>query len=118
MKKITVILLLVVVALQVFSAPGKKQIRIRLTDSTSFVYDETSIYLDLGSPQFIFPEDGRKIFDTASSAPSVYSFSSDNLPCFSNSYGSFVPASIIPLGFNATKWRRCRYKLKCSLRLL
>ena len=99
MKKIAVILLLVVVSLQGFSTPGKKQIRIRLTDSTSFVYDETSIYLDLGSPQFVFPEDGRKIFDTASSAPSVYSFSSDNLPCFSNSYGSFVPASVIPIGF-------------------
>ncbi len=101
-KKILIVFLLFTVALPGFSANGKKQIRLRLTDSTTYVFDETSVYLDLGSPQFIYPEDGQKIFDTASSAPSLYSFSRDNISCFSNSYGNFAPATVIPLGFKVS----------------
>ncbi len=99
MKKFLVAFLLFTIALQGFSSTGKKQIRLRLTDSTTYVFDETSIYLDLGSPQFIYPEDGQKIFDTSSAAPSLYSFSRDNISCFSNSYGNLTPSTVIPLGF-------------------
>lgn len=102
MKKHLCILLLALVSLQGFSANGKKQIRLRLTDSLTTVFDETSVFLDLGSPQFILSEDGQKVFDTSSSAPSVYSFSSDNVSCFSNSYGTFTPATVIPIGFKTS----------------
>ena len=102
MKKILAAFLLFTIALPGFSSNGKKQIRLRLTDSTTYVFDETAVYLDLGSPQFIYPEDGQKIFDTASSAPSLYSFSRDNVSCFSNSYGNFTPAMVIPLGFKVS----------------
>ena len=96
------ILLLSFFALQGFANTGKKQVTLRFTDSATVIFDETSVYLDLGSPQYIYPEDGQKIFDTSSSAPSFYSISSNNVYCFSNSYGNFTKAAIIPLGFKVT----------------
>lgn len=103
MKKFGVsVLFLLSFAAQVFSGTGKKQIHLRITDSLTTVYDETNIYLDLGaSPTYIYPEDGQKVIDTSSGAPYIYSYSSDGVPCFSNSYGAFVSSVIIPIGFRA-----------------
>ncbi len=82
------------------SAGGKKQIRLRILDTLSTVYDETNIYLDLGSTNaYLYPEDGQKIVDTSSGAPYIYSFTSNNVPCFSNSYGTFSGPVSIPIGF-------------------
>lgn len=100
MKKAPLVfLLLFVCILQGFSTAGKKQATLRLTDSTTVIFDETTIYLDLGSPQYLYPEDGQKVFDTSSSAPSFYSVSTDQVYCFSNSYGSLVAGTVVPLGF-------------------
>ncbi len=103
MKKAPLIFLFVcAMVLQGYSTAGKKQVTLRLSDLQTAIFDETTTYLDLGSPQFIYPEDGQKIFDTSSSAPSFYSFTTDNVPCFSNSYGAFTGTSVIPLGFKVT----------------
>ncbi len=94
------IALLLFTIVHVFGNTAKKQIRVRIIDSLSTVYDETNIYLDLGSTSaYIYPEDGQKIVDTSSGAPYIYSYSSDGVPCFSNSYGNFSQSVIIPLGF-------------------
>lgn len=100
-KQLLLLLLSAFVALQVSASGNKKQVKLRVTEVSSSIFDETSVNLDLGVRQFIFPEDGQKIFDTASSAPALYSFSGDMVPCFSNSYGTFTPAMIIPLGLRA-----------------
>lgn len=103
MRKAHLILLLFsICALQGFANTGKKQITLRFSDTQTAIFDETSVYLDLGSPQYIFPEDGQKIFDTSSSAPSFYSIASNGIFCFSNSYGSFNKAAVIPLGFKVS----------------
>lgn len=98
MKKILVFaLLIVVIATQAFAA-GKKQVKLRITEVSTAIFDETSVNLDLGVRQYTFPEDGQKVFDTSSSAPNIYSFSGDMVACFSNSYGAFAPGTIVPLG--------------------
>lgn len=87
--------------LAAYAVPSKKQIRLRIADNQTSIYDETNIYLDLGTtPDYIFPEDGQKLIDTSLSAPQIFSFSTDNVPCFSNSYGSFTQAVVIPIGYN------------------
>ena len=94
------ILLLLWFSFDSFANIGKKQIRLRILDTLSSVWDETNIYLDLGaSPNFIYPEDGQKIIDTSSAAPYIYSYTADNVWCFSNSYGNFTTALVIPVGF-------------------
>ena len=99
MKKNSVVfLLLLVLALQSFASAGKKEVILRLTEASTYVFDETFVYLDLGSSQFIYSEDGQKVFDDSSSAPMLYSFSSDHISCFSNSNGNLVPATVVPLG--------------------
>ncbi len=100
-KQLLLLLLVAFVALQVSASGNKKQVKLRVTEVSTSVFDETSVNLDLGVRQFIFPEDGQKIFDTSSSAPALYSFSGDMVPCFSNSYGTFTPAMVIPLGLRA-----------------
>lgn len=100
-KQLLLLLLSAFVTLQVSASGNKKQVKLRVTEVSTSVFDETSVNLDLGVRQFIFPEDGEKIFDTSSSAPALYSFSGDMVPCFSNSYGSFTPAMVIPLGLRA-----------------
>lgn len=101
MKKILVFaLLVVVIASQAFAA-GKKQVKLRITEVSTAIFDETSVALDLGERQYVFPEDGQKVFDTSSSAPNIYSFSGDMVPCFSNSYGAFAPGTVVPLGIKA-----------------
>ena len=101
MKKIGLLFLLIsYFSNSTFANVGKKQIRLRLLDTLSTVYDETNIYLDLGStPAYLYPEDGQKIVDTSSGAPYIYSFTSNNVTCFSNSYGSFTGPVNIPIGF-------------------
>ncbi len=102
MKKVSVVsLLLFVLVLHTF-AVGKREVTLRLTETSTFIFDETTVYLDLGTSPFNSTEDGQKIFDTSSSAPLIYSFSSDNVSCFSNSYGNLVPNTIIPLGFKVS----------------
>lgn len=100
-KQLLLLLLAAFITLQVSASGNKKQVKLRVTEVSTSVFDETSVNLDLGVRQFIFPEDGQKIFDTASSAPALYSFSGDMVPCFSNSYGTFTPAMVIPLGLRA-----------------
>lgn len=100
-KQLLLILLSAFVTWQVSASGNKKQVKLRVTEVSTSVFDETSVNLDLGVRQFIFPEDGQKIFDTSSSAPALYSFSGDMVPCFSNSYGTFTPAMVIPLGLRA-----------------
>lgn len=102
MKKLGFFFLLVLlISTHAFSSiGGKKQIRLRILDTLSTVYDETNIYLDLGSTSaYSYPEDGQKLVDTSSGAPYIYSFTSDNVPCFSNSYGNFSGPVSIPIGF-------------------
>ena len=100
MRKATIIFLLISVsALQAFSAVGKKEIRIRLREPATAITDEARIFVDLGVRQFVSTEDVQMVFDTTSSAPLVYSFSADMVPCASNSFGTFTPDMIIPLGF-------------------
>ncbi|MCX6200396.1 MAG: PKD domain-containing protein [Bacteroidetes bacterium] len=101
MKKIGLLfLLLSFFSTSTFANVGKKQIRLRILDTLSTVYDETNIYLDLGSTSaYSYPEDGQKIVDTSSGAPYIYSFTSNNIPCFSNSYGNFTNPVSIPIGF-------------------
>ena len=84
-----------------YAVAGKKQIRLRIADNQTSVYDETNVYLDLGTtPDYVFPEDGQKLIDTSLAAPQIFSFSTDNVPCFSNSYGSFTQAVVIPIGYS------------------
>lgn len=102
MKKIAFFALLILVfsTYTFASAGGKKQIRLRILDTLSTVYDETNIYLDLGATSaYSYPEDGQKIVDTSSGAPYIYSFTSNNVSCFSNSYGTFSGPMSIPIGF-------------------
>jgi len=104
MKKTPLIFFaLITVSASAWASTGKKEIHLRFADSATYVFDETTIFLDLGSQQFIYPEDGQKIFDTSSSAPVIYSFSINNVPCFSNSYGTLNAATVIPLGFKTAK---------------
>lgn len=102
MKQLVFALLLLHFAFEPAHAiAGKKQVRLRLTDSLSAIYDETNIYLDLGTTSnYVFPEDGQKIIDTSISAPLLYSITTDNVPCFSNSYGNFAQTIVIPIGFS------------------
>jgi len=103
MRKALLPFLLVFVALlQAYSAVGKKEIRIRLTEGSSSVFDETRIFLDWGNRQYIAAEDGQKVFDSTSSAPVIYSFSGDGIACSSNSFGTFTTNIIIPLGIKVT----------------
>ncbi len=99
MKKNLLLLLLVnLIAVHSMATGSKKQVKLRVTEISTAVFDETSVSLDLGARQYLFPEDGQKVFDTTSSAPSLYSFSADMVPCFSNSYGNFTSYTIVPLG--------------------
>ncbi len=99
MKKFLIAFLLIpALVLHSFASAGKKEIILRLTEPSTFVFDETIIYLDLGSPQFMYAEDGQKVLDDSSAAPMLFSFTSDQVSCFSNCYGNLVPATIVPLG--------------------
>ena len=99
MKKNILLIFLAITTLPAFSSVSKK-IRISLQDTISAITDNTDIFLDLGvSADFIFPEDGSKIIDPISTAPIIYSFTDDNIACFSNSYGAFTQPEVIALGF-------------------
>ena len=103
MKKSSIISLLILVfAMQAFAAAGKKEIKLRITEAATYVFDETSVFLDLGSSPFVYPEDGQKVFDTSSSACMLYSFSSNQIACFSNSYGNLMPSTVVPLGIKVS----------------
>lgn len=102
MKRYTLTCFLVLVLLAVSMAAGKRQLNLRITETATSVFDETTVYLDLGSLQYIYPEDGQKVFDTSSAAPNVYSFSSDSVACFVNSFGSLRPGTTIPLGIKVS----------------
>lgn len=102
MKKYTLTCLMVFGLLVVSLAAGKRQLNIRITETATSVFDETTVYLDLGSMQYIYPEDGQKVFDTSSAAPNLYSFSSDSVACFVNSFGSLRPGTTIPLGLKVS----------------
>jgi hypothetical protein len=97
-RAILAFLLLCITALPAFSALGKKEIRIRLIENSTHTIDEIRIFLDLGVRQFSAAEDAQKVFDSTSSAPFFYSFSGDGVPCYSNSYGTFVNDMVVPLG--------------------
>src|ERR1017187_4724864 len=80
------------------SSAAKNQVTLMLQDSTSGLSDQTVIYFQQGtSVNYIFPEDDIKTFDTSQALPKIYSFSADNVPCYSNGYGDFTSSTIIPL---------------------
>jgi len=101
MKKTGVFLLLVLFCtLRAFSSEGKKQVRLILQDTVSHLSDATDIYLDLGSsPAYIGIEDAEKKFDTSTTAPQIYSMTSNGVACYSNGYGAFTQTTVIRLGF-------------------
>ncbi|MFN8321950.1 MAG: PKD domain-containing protein [Chitinophagales bacterium] len=99
MKKIVLLLLSFAIVQLTFPAVGKKQVRLVITDVSSAISDLTDVYLDLGiSSDFVNAEDGQKVIDTFNNTPLIYSLSTDNVPCFSNSYGNFIKPVAIPLG--------------------
>ncbi len=85
----------------VYAVNGKKQVRLRITDNATSVFDETNIYLDLGTtPNYAHTEDGLKVIDTLLSAPLIYSLTADSVFCFANSFGEFNHSLIIGIGFS------------------
>ncbi|MBL0308803.1 MAG: T9SS type A sorting domain-containing protein [Bacteroidetes bacterium] len=107
MKRIgTLVCLTFLVVVQLLANPGKKELKIGFRDVTTGLFDVTSIYLDIGrgplfnpaNPPLAQPEDEAKPFDTAVAKPQVYSFTTDSIACYSNSYGAFGSTTIVRLG--------------------
>jgi PKD repeat protein len=100
MKKTFVFtLLLVFVVSQAFSSASKKQLNLIIRDQQSGLLDQTVVYFDPGtSPAYVFPEDVAKTFDTSQFTPQIYSYSSDNVLCYSNGYGDLTQSAVVRVG--------------------
>jgi PKD repeat protein len=100
MKKTIVSALLVFVfASSAFSSSTTRKINFLVFDPANSLADQTSIYFDLGTvTTYRFPEDVQKSLDTTQAVPQIFSFSSDNVSCYSNGYGPFSNTTVIPLG--------------------
>lgn len=99
MKKLSLLLLSFCMVQLAFPSAEKKQVRLVVTDVSSAISDLTDVYLDLGtSSDFVNAEDGQKIIDTFYTTPLIYSLTTNNVPCFSNSYGNFTQTVAIPVG--------------------
>ncbi len=81
------------------AANNKKQVKLIIRNNSSGLSDEATIYFDNGtSPQYIFSEDAKKVFNPTPLVPQLYSLSSDSIPCMLNSYGDFSGPATIRLG--------------------
>ncbi len=84
-----------------FAATSQQQMQLEVVDVANNQMDLTFIYFAPGtSTTYHFPEDQQKSIDTLQDIPQLYSFSSDNVACYSNGYGNFSATTVISLGLN------------------
>jgi hypothetical protein len=102
MKKVTLLTAFILAfAAATFAATSQQQMQLEVVDVANNQMDLTFIYFAQStSTTYHFPEDQQKTIDTAQDIPQLYSFSSDNVACYSNGYGNFSTTTIIPLGLN------------------
>jgi len=100
MKKTILFFFLLVVTISgaVANTP-QMRMEILLIDSNSGQAAATTVMFSANtSPQYYPSEDVAITLDSASPSPQVYSLSSDNVACSSNSYGPFNATTVIKLG--------------------
>jgi hypothetical protein len=98
MVRRSVVGFLLLIALHVFGASSKKQIKLQIVNQTTHLVDETTMYLDFGiSADFNPQEDSRKIFTSDPLLPQIFSRSADGVPCNINGYPALNSATTIPL---------------------
>ena len=100
MKKTIVFAFLVFAAASnAFSSSNTKKMNLLVFDPANNMADQTEIYFDPGTlTTYRFPEDVQKTLDSTQSLPQIYSYSSDNVSCYSNGYGPFTNTTVIPVG--------------------
>lgn len=102
MRKPGILVLLLLAASAVF-ATSQQQMQLRITDPANGLADFTFVYFAQGTmPAYRSPEDVAKSFDTVQSQPQLYSFTSDSIACYANSYGPFTSSTVIALGMRSS----------------
>ncbi|MDB5284456.1 MAG: hypothetical protein JWO06_3531 [Bacteroidota bacterium] len=86
-------------AYSAFSSANTRKLNLLIRDSATNFSDQTAIYFDPGAiVTYRFPEDVQKTMDSVQALPQIYSYTSDNVSCYSNGYGNFNNTVVIPLG--------------------
>ncbi|HWB64214.1 MAG TPA: PKD domain-containing protein [Chitinophagales bacterium] len=81
------------------ATPARKQITLNIQDLNSSLQTQTVVYFDVDiATAFAMPEDQQITFDTSAEVPQIFSYSSDNVACYSNGYGDFSATTTVALG--------------------
>jgi plastocyanin len=99
MKKAVLLLVVFFTGLSAFAAT-KQQVVLNLQDVNAGYFDQTTVYFDSGLVnKYTSPQDAELNLDSSNTAPPlIYSFTSDDVACSVNGYGSFTASTRVNMG--------------------